>query len=84
MLLLVVALVTYGIGAGFGAALSSTQVTTTRLAVDAPSVSPAALVPPRRTPGAAAWIATGRDPSAQRAIIASSGANGFAAPPAQP
>jgi hypothetical protein len=81
---LVVALMTYGVRTGFGAALAATDATVAPAAVSAPTVAPAALVPPRHTPGAAAWIATGRDPSAQRAIITSSGANGFAAPPSQP
>ncbi|MBV9357928.1 MAG: hypothetical protein JO023_20655 [Chloroflexi bacterium] len=83
IVLLVVALMTYGVRTG-GAALSATEVTSAPPAVTAPTVSPAALVQRRRTPGAAAWIATGRDPSAQRATITSSGANGFAAGPNQP
>lgn len=85
-LLLIVLLVAYGMNVGVGAAMSSADATSVEKVVDTPAVASAALLPPPRTPGAAAWIATARDPSAQRAIINSSGANGFAAPPvrAQP
>jgi hypothetical protein len=80
-LLLIVLLVAYGMNVGVGAAMSAAEASSLEKVVDTPTVAPAALIPPPRTPGAAAWIATGRDPNAQRAIINASGANGFAAPP---
>jgi hypothetical protein len=81
--MLIVLLVAYGMNVGVGAAMSSAEAPSVQKVVDTPTVAPAALIPQRQTPGAAAWIATGRDPNAQRAIITSSGANGFAAPPAR-